>query len=89
MLELKLVKVGPRVPQIRLNLHGSLEPLTSLCRLPLSPKQPTDREKRDIELNKQRHAEDTKLKSKTVRTKKKYGLTLQLLARHVDHVHTS
>ena len=40
ILFFKLVKVSPSVSKVRINLDGSLEPLSTLVDLPLRPEQP-------------------------------------------------
>lgn len=40
VLQLELVEEGPGIPQVRVDLHGAVEPLPGLGDLPLAPEQP-------------------------------------------------
>ena len=40
--QLELVESGPRIAEVRVDLHGAQEPLPSLVDLPLRPEQPAE-----------------------------------------------
>lgn len=40
MLQFKFVEEGPGIPQIRVNLHGAMEPLPGFGDLSFTPEQP-------------------------------------------------
>lgn len=43
MLELKFVKESPGIPQVRVDLHCSVEPFSGLGYFPLTPEQPVEK----------------------------------------------
>lgn len=49
MLQLKLVEECPGIPQVRVNLHCAVEPLSSLGNLPLAPEEPVAGGQQDLE----------------------------------------
>lgn len=48
MLELKFVKEGPGIPQVRVYLHGAVEPLSGLGYFTLAPEQPVGKSRGEL-----------------------------------------
>lgn len=48
MLELKFVKEGPGIPQVRVYLHRPVEPLSGLGYFTLAPEQPVGKSRREL-----------------------------------------
>lgn len=48
MLQLKFVKEGPGIPQVRVNLHCAVEPLSGLGDFTLAPEEPVGKSRGEL-----------------------------------------
>lgn len=48
MLELKLVEESPGIPQVRVDLHCSVEPFPGLGYFTLAPEEPGEKSEREL-----------------------------------------